>query len=189
LKQRFKKWLQVLQCHAGSWWYVPAISLLAFADLFLVVIPTDGLLISSAMLTPRRWVYTATAVALGSSLGALALAHVLHTHGLSLLLQISPGIDQSQTWAWTTQQMGQWGGWALFGIALSPILQHPAVAIAAFAGMPESRIFALVFAGRLLKYLFLAWLATHAPKLLTRLWGLKHELDGVGVKPEKPNQT
>src|SRR3989338_6423574 len=111
MKAHLQKWFLILQRHAKSWWYTPALGLLAFADLFLIVIPTDGLLISSVMLSPRRWIFSAVVVSLGSSLGAVALAHVLQAHGLPFLLQISPGIDQGSAWQWASHLMDQWGSW------------------------------------------------------------------------------
>lgn len=185
MQQRLKGWFTVLQKYADRWWYAPAIGLLAGADLFLVVIPTDGLLISAVMLAPRRWIYTAFMVTIGSTLGTLLLGHLLQVHGLPLLLNISPGIEQSSMWIWTNNLMDSWGTWAVFLIALSPLMQHPAVALAAMAGMTLTTLGLMVFSGRIIKYLFLAYLATHAPGMLGKLWGLQHELEEVGLK-DKP---
>lgn len=182
MQERLKRWIQVLQKYADRWWYAPVIGLLAAADLFLIVIPTDGLLLSAVMLAPRRWVYTAFVVTLGSSLGTLALGHLLQVHGLPFLLQIVPGIEQSSVWLWTKTLMDGWGSWAVFLIALSPLMQHPAVALAALAGMTLTKLFVMVFAGRILKYLLLSYLATHAPGVLSRFWGLQYELEEVGIK-------
>jgi membrane protein YqaA with SNARE-associated domain len=182
MQKRLKRWFGVLQKYADRWWYAPLIGLLAAADLFLVVIPTDGLLISAVMLSPRRWIYFAFMVSFGSALGCLLLAHLLQVHGMPLLQHIVPGIEQNSTWAWTQQLMVQWGTWAVFLIALSPLMQHPAIALAALAGMPLLKIAGLAFGGRILKYLLLAYLATHAPGMLGNLWGLQHELDEVGLE-------
>jgi membrane protein YqaA with SNARE-associated domain len=182
MQEKLKRWIAALQKYADRWWYAPAIGLLAAADLFLVVVPTDGLLISAVMLAPRRWIYTAVVVTLGSALGCLLLAHLLQVHGMPLLLSIVPGIEQNSAWTWTQDLMGRWGTWAVFLIALSPLMQHPAVALAALAGMTLSKLFLVVFAGRIVKYLFLAYMATHAPGVLGKLWGLQYELEEVGVK-------
>ncbi len=188
MHERIQRWIKALQKHADRWWYAPLIGLLAGADLFLIVIPTDGLLISGVMLAPKRWIYTAFMVTLGSSLGTLALGALLQEHGLPFLLKIVPGIDQGSAWIWTQNLMDQWGTWAVFLVALSPLMQHPAVAIAALAGMTLTNLFVMVFAGRILKYLFLAYLATHAPAVLGRLWGLQHELEEVGVKDSETHE-
>lgn len=137
------------------------------------------------MLAPRRWFYNALIVSIGSAIGAWALAAVLEVHGLPLLLQIKPGITETSAWVWTNQLMDSWGDWALFLVALSPLMQHPAVALAAIAQMPLGKVFLMCFAGRILKYMFLAWVSTHAPGMLGKLWGMRGELEEAGVDSSK----
>lgn len=195
MPRRLQRLLKFLKAHARSWWYTPLIALLAAADAFVVVIPTDGLLVSACMLNPRRWIYTVFLVTLGSTMGAWTLAWLLEIHGLPLLLQIVPGIEQSSAWIWSDKMMDQWGSIALFLVALSPFAQHPAVALAALSGMPLWDIFLLVFAGRILKYGLWGWISTHAPKLLKKVWGLQGDLKEAGVEDlkepvnQKPNAS
>ncbi len=165
------------------------VGLLAALDAFLVVIPTDGLLIGAVMLAPKRWVYSAVMVSLGSSLGALSLAAILEIHGMPFLLAIKPGIDQTPFFLWTNNLMDNWGGLALFLVALSPMMQHPAIALAALAGMPLLEIFGLVLLGRSIKYGLFAWIASHAPRLLNRIWGLKSELEAAPLPKVKNIST
>lgn len=145
-------------------------ALLAFIDLFILVIPTDALLVGAVILHPKQWLYIALLVALGSALGSAVFAEVIHHHGLPFLLHLKPGIDQTSVWLWSKNLMEKWGDWALFGISLSPIIQHPAVAMGTLAGMATSRIFLVIFAARTLKYSLFAWLASHAPRVLGRIW-------------------
>jgi membrane protein YqaA with SNARE-associated domain len=181
MPRRLRRLIDFLQSHARSWWYTPLVALLAAADAFVVVVPTDGLLVSACMLNPRRWIYSVLLVTLGSTLGAWTLAALLEIHGLPLLLQIAPDINKTSAWVWSDRMMDQWGSIALFLVALSPLMQHPAVALAALAGLPLWDIFFLVFAGRLIKYGFLGWLSTHTPGLLKKIWGLEEELKEAGV--------
>lgn len=174
-----KIWIRQLQRHARQWWYAPAIGFLAFIDHFTVIIPTDGLLVSAVMLNPRRWISTFCTVALFSSAGALVLAGAVQMYGLQLLLHISPGLDQTGIWNWTMNFMGEYGVVALFAIALSPIMQHPALALAALTGVPLLKIFLVVLLARLIKYGLYSWIATHTPHLIRRLWGLRGELEEV----------
>jgi membrane protein YqaA with SNARE-associated domain len=186
MKTFFARWTKFFRRYSDRWWAAPLIGLTAFADLFVIVIPTDGLLVSTVMLAPRRWIYTAVVVALGSSFGAVALAFVLRSHGLPFLLHLKPDIEQTHAWIWTVGLMDHWGDWALFGISLSPIMQHPAIALASFAGMSLARIFCLVFSARLIKYLFIAWIATHAPRFIGKLWGMQYELKELGFEDTPP---
>jgi len=176
---RTRFWIRRLQRHARRWWYAPLISFLAFIDHFVVFIPTDGLLVSAVMLHPRRWIYTFLCLSVGSSLGALVLAALIEWHGLPLLLQISPGLDQTGMWSWTEAFMNQHGIWALFLVAVSPVVQHPAIALAALAKVPLLNIFLVVLAGRLIKYAVISWVASHAPHLVRRLWGVSREVKEV----------
>lgn len=180
MKQRLQKWFRHLQHHSNRWWYPPLIGAMAFADLFILVVPTDGILVSAVAIAPHRWIYTGLMVALGSALGATALAHVLQVKGMPYLLHMVPGIEHTKTWLWTNDLMHKWGDWGVAAVAISPLPQHPAVALAAFAGISLFEILVAVFLGRAIKYLFLAWLASHSPKLLNRCWGIKHELKEVG---------
>jgi hypothetical protein len=78
--------------------------------------------------------------------------------------------------------MDSWGSWAIFAISLTPIMQQPVVVLAALAGRPNFEIFAAAMAGRLIKYLALAYLGTHAPGFLGKLWGFKNDLEEAGIK-------
>lgn len=183
MSKTVRRWIHVLEKYANRWWYAPVISVLAALDSFVVIVPTDGLLVSAAMLAPRRWFYTALLVSLGSSIGAWALAGVLEVHGLPWLLSMQPGIEQSRVWIYTDRLMDAWGTWAVFIVSLTPVMQQPAIALAAVAGKPLPEIFAAAFAGRLIKYAALAYISTHAPSVLGKLWGFRAELEEAGVVP------
>ena len=171
--------------HGNQWWYPPVIGALAFADLFILIIPTDAILISAVMISPKRWLWIGTMVALGSALGAVALTLLLRYEGMPWLLHFYPGIDHTKAWATATHLVDSWGGWGLFGIALSPIPQHAAIAVAAIAGLEIPIIFGTVFLGRTLKYVAFSYLASHAPKLLGKIFGMKTELALVSPEAEK----
>jgi membrane protein YqaA with SNARE-associated domain len=185
MMKRLKSWIDVLQSHVNNWWYAPALALVAFLDLFVLVIPTDALLISGTMLAPRRWIFFASVVALGSSAGAWLLAAILQVHGLPFLLHYAPNVMQSHAWSWSIQLMDAWGLWAVLFISVGPIIQHPIVALAAITGMSLYKIFFLVLTGRLIKYLFIAWVSTHAPGLLSKIWVVNREIKAIDLNPEK----
>lgn len=175
------RWIAYGKRYADRWWYAPVLGLLAALDSFVVVVPTDGLVVSAAMLAPRRWIYTTVVVAIGSSIGAWAFALLIQSHGLPWLLHFQPGIDQSSTWLYADKLFDSWGAWAVLLISVTPIMQQPVIALAAIAGMPMTKIFLISAAGRCVKYGVLTYLGTHAPGLLGKVWGLDKELDEVGV--------
>ena len=179
MRRKLEPWIKYLQNFTDQWWYAPVIAVLAGLDLFILIVPTDGLLISACMLTPRRWLTSALIISLGSALGVLLLSRFLQKEGLPFLLKFKPDLVQSSAWIWTVKLMAQWGPITVFLMAISPLIQHPAVAMAAIGGMPIAQIVIYAFFGRFLKYLFLAWLASHAPKALHGLWGIQHSIKRV----------
>lgn len=171
-----------LQHHVSRWWYGPFIGLLAFADALILIIPNDGILISSTMLVPKRWLNFAVCISIGSTLGAILLAALTQYYGLPLLERFYPELIASEGWAWSEKFFNEYGLWVVFGVAITPLIQQPSVILAALAHIPLPLIAILVFAGRALKFLFMAWVASHSPRLLGKLWGIQGELEEVGVK-------
>lgn len=181
---RISNYIKSLQQFTDRLWYAPFIGLLAAIDNFIIVIPNDGILISSAMLTPKRWHMLAISVAVGSTLGALALAAVVELQGLPWILETYPGINETKTWILASEFFTKYGLLLVFLVALAPIAQQPAVLIAGLANTPLFDLAAVVFTGRLIKFLIMAYAGAHAPRLLTRMWGLKGEMKDAGIKLE-----
>ena len=171
-----------LQKFVDRIWYPPLISLLAAADNFIVVVPTDGILISSSMVTPKRWFVLALSVALGSTIGATALAGLVEFQGLPWILEYFPGINETKTWSLTMEFFNHYGLVLVFLIAATPLMQQPSVILASLANTPIMHLALVIFAGRFLKFLLMAYLGSHAPKVLKKLWGIKGELKDAGVK-------
>ena len=173
-----------LEKYADRFWYAPLIGILAILDNIIVVIPNDGILIASAMLIPKRWVLFAFSVAIGSSIGAVVLALLVEHQGGPWVMELFPGIDKSQIWIWTKEFFEKYGLIVVFVVGLSPILQQPVIIIAALASTPLYKLAAVIFLGRLIKYLLMAYLGSHSPRLLKKIWGIESELKDAGVKIE-----
>jgi membrane protein YqaA with SNARE-associated domain len=183
MKQKMLRWVKVLQGFIDRIWYAPLIALLALLDNIILVIPNDGILVSSTMLQPKRWLYYAIAITVGSTLGAMVLAMLVENFGLPTVLQFAPGFETSATWIQTDKFFTEWGLWVVFGVAVAPILQQPAVVLAAAAGIPLFEIVAIVFIGRLIKYLIMSYIASHAPAMIYKIWGIQGDLHEVGLDP------
>lgn len=178
---KIQRYIKILQKYADRIWYPPLIGMLSALDNFLIIIPTDGILISSSMLTPRRWFTLAVSVAIGSTLGAIILAAFVETKGLEWILEIYPGINETKSWLWTEDFFDKYGMLLVFVVAITPVMQQPAVILASLAQTPLFLLAAVIFTGRFIKFLLMAYIGSHAPKLLSRMWGLKGELNDVGV--------
>ncbi len=183
--QKLKKYVRVLQSFADRVWYPPLIGFLAAVDNFIVIIPNDGILVSSSMLTPKRWIILAQCVAIGSTLGAVGLAMLIEYQGLPWILELYPGIDQSNTWRITDDFFKTYGPIIIFTVAISPLLQQPVVILASLADTPLMLLALFIFFGRTIKFLIMAYVGAHAPRYLGRLWGLKSELEDAGIQIEK----
>jgi membrane protein YqaA with SNARE-associated domain len=183
--ERFKHLIthavKLLQYYIDRVWYLPMLSLLAFLDNFLVVIPTDGILISSSMLKPSKWFYFGTFIAVGSAIGVLGLSFLVQYYGIEIIESLFPNIQASGPWIKAQKWFDMYGLWLLFFVAITPLTQQPAIILAVLAGVPIYKIVAIEFVGRWLKFLFMAYIGSHAPHLLKKLWGLGGELKEVGI--------
>jgi len=173
--------LKVLQKYMDRPWYLPAVALLAFADIFIMIVPTDALLVTAVIFKPKRWWLAATLVAVGSALGALMLAGAVQwdLEGLARLL---PSLFESPSWKGTDAFLEKYGIWALALFAAGPLPYQPAVVLVALSGASLPEAFLATFLGRGGKYYLLAYLASHAPKYLEKFWTVRkelHELDEV----------
>jgi membrane protein YqaA with SNARE-associated domain len=133
------------------------------------------------MLTPKRWFNLAVCVSFGSTIGAMLLAALVEYQGLPWILDMYPGVNETAVWKWTDQFFAQYGLLVVFIVAITPIMQQPAVILAALAFTPIADVGAIVFAGRFVKFLAMAYAGSHAPRLLNKMWGVKDELNEVGI--------
>lgn len=182
MHEKIRKSVALLQRFTDRFWYAPLIGLLAALDNLIVIIPNDGILISSSMLIPKRWVLFAVSITVGSTLGAVALALIVRQQGLPWILDVYPGLDMTRTWQLSMDFFESYGLLLVFIVALTPIMQQPAVILASLGHTPIAKLAIIIFAGRLIKYLVFAYLGSHAPKLLKKMWGLREEIEDAGVK-------
>lgn len=182
LHNKIRNYVQIIERYTDRIWYPPLIGFLAALDNLIVIVPTDGIAISSSMVTPKRWFTIALSISLGSTLGALVLAMLVEHQGLPWILSFYPGIAETKTWILSMRFFDSYGLLLVFVIAITPFMQQPAVILASLASTPIAKLAAVIFAGRFLKYLAMSYLASHAPRLLGKVWGLRGELKDAGVK-------
>jgi membrane protein YqaA with SNARE-associated domain len=184
LHEKIQKHVKRLEQFADRPWYPLLIALLAALDSFLVIIPSDGILIASCMLVPKRWFIFGLSISIGSTIGAVLLGALVQTKGLPWILEYYPGVVQTDMWTWTEKFFDEYGLLLVFGIGASPLTQQPVIILAGLASTPLYILGAILFVGRILKYSLMAYLGSHSPKLLKKLWGIKDELKDAGVKIE-----
>jgi membrane protein YqaA with SNARE-associated domain len=182
LHEKITLLIKFLQRYTDRFWYPPLIGFLAALDNLVVVIPNDGILISSSMLIPKRWFGFALSVAIGSTVGAMVLASLVESQGLPWILEAYPGINETKSWAWSVEFFEQYGLFLVFAVAVTPFVQQPAVILATLANTPLLELAAVIFLGRFIKFLIMAYVASHAPAMLAKMWGIKGELKEVGIE-------
>lgn len=173
MREQIQAGIRRLEKFAHKPWYIPLVAGLATLDMFIFVVPTDTLLVATVALRPRLWVRIAFWFTLASSLGALALAALAHEWGPVLTTKaLSWGVSEN-FWRELEVFIDSWGGLALLFQAFGPFPLQPAVLVAAAANISLPTLLLAVWIGRGMKYLGFAWLATFAPHLLKRWFGLE----------------
>lgn len=180
--KKIRHYVQILKRYSDRFWYPPFIGFLAALDNIVLLIPNDGILISSSMLTPKRWFVLALTVAIGSTVGALVLAALVELQGLPWILDLVPGVAETKTWTLSMDFFQKYGLLLVFVVAITPLMQQPAVIFASLANTPLVELAAVIFVGRFIKYLIMAYIGSHTPRLLNKMWGVKDELEDAGVK-------
>jgi len=179
IKNFSSKLIHQLRLYSNYWWYPYLIGILVAADSFLLIVPTDAMTVSAVMLEPKKWLRYAMLVAISSTIGAIILATMVDIYGIDFIHAFFPGVENTKMWQWTDEFMQNYGLLVVFGVAVTPLTQPPSVILAALSHMPLAQIFIAIFLGRALKYLLIAWVSTHAPKLLGKMWGLRKEIEEV----------
>lgn len=177
--KRIRDWLHHLGHYVGKPWYPFLVGVLAALDQFILIIPTDGILISSSLASKKKWWIIALATTIGSTLAAILLAFLVQEYGHDFVEWVSPGAHHSSMWENATQWIDRHGIWALFGIAALPVFQLPGVCIAGLAELPLTEITIAVFFGRLLKNCVFGSLAAYAPDFILRFKVVKKEVELV----------
>ncbi len=173
MKHRLRKFFEELKHYASRPWYVPLLAFLAAADLFIFVVPTDALVVSAAMLKPKRWFWIGLAIALGSTLGCALLGILIQQYQSQILTFLHIDVAGAGEWSRFRETVEAHGAWAMVLVALGPFPIPPAVVAAAVGGMSITKLTLGVLVGRVVKYLLFAWLGSHTPGLVQRFWGKK----------------
>lgn len=151
---------------AGRAWFPPLAAIMAFAATLSMIIPTVPFLSAMVMLKPRRWRIISLWAILGSASAGALLVHLLGHFGTVFLATKLPELMASSHWQHMVNLTSHHGWWVLVLIAASPISQTPFLALAAILGMPTLTVLASLFAGKGVKYSFVAWLTALGAKEL-----------------------
>ncbi len=160
--------VSTIQRFAHRKWYVFLISLVAALDIFIFIIPTEAILVSSVILTPDKWKSRFIWVAIGSSIGALILALIIHLFGVEALHAWLGETVGTEKWTTLTRIMKENSFLGVFTFSLGPLPHQGGVILAMISGGTLYDVFFGTLLGRLIKYGFFAWIGTHAPAKLQK---------------------
>jgi membrane protein YqaA with SNARE-associated domain len=160
--------LRWIRTRIDQWWYLPLLGLLAGLDMFVWVVPTDFLVITTAVVRPGRWIRTGAVVALGSALGMLVFAYGIEWGGPWFRRLFESVALTEVRWTDAAAVSQRRGPWAVFLVCLNPVLPpQAAIALAVISGMKPLAVFCSALAGRLCKYGLYTLIAAKAPR---RIW-------------------
>lgn len=182
------KWFLRLQRFSARAWYPELVGALGGLDLWIIVVPIDGIVISSVLLQPRRWMRFVFSVSILSTLGAFTLAYAVVALGLPFVEGSWPSLLQSSLWLWTQNSFLEYGILIVFLSAAMPIAQQPALCIAALAHTPLPELTLAYLLGRICKYSIICYIAAKLPHRLSRLWGVQSEMEQAGVERSRSTQ-
>lgn len=176
------QWFYYFEKFIDRWWYCPILGFIAAIDHYVILFPILGMMISSIFLQPRKWFSITIWCAFGSWFGALCLAFIARYYGLAYIELHFPQMLQSPMWDWAHDFFFHHGIWLVFLLGMAPLPQQPPVIIAALAGTPLTEIAVVLLVARLIKFIFIGYLASHAPQRLKLFSGLRKELDELHVE-------
>ena len=137
---------------------------LAFAGTLTATCPVTAVIVPAALLMPTRWRAITLVSAAGSAIGATVMVIVLHHLGWTAIYEHFPEMLSHPTWTRIMDWAARYGVIALFVIAISPLPQTPALVFLGVAQHAYVSVAAAMFAGKLIKYGVLAWVASRFPE-------------------------
>jgi len=174
-----RKLISTIQKFVNRIWFGPLLIFLSMCDSLIVVIPTTGIMVSSTIVQRKRWWEFGVYVAIGSALGAFIIVLLTKYYGLEKLTLLVPSLTTSSIWKWTLYFFKQYGLLVVFIVGLMPFSQQPALILATLSNISLTPLVVVIICSRLIKFPFIAYLASHAPKFLRKIWGIKFELEDV----------
>lgn len=156
--------VRALQYAAAGHRLTAACGALAFAGTVSAAWPVTAVVVPATLIAAGRWRAISVVSALGSALGATALLLLFHHLGWTQLYERFPELATNPSWARVIGWTSQYGVFALFLIAVSPLPQTPALMLFGAVRQDYVGVFVAMLAGKLIKYGAFAWTASHFPE-------------------------
>ncbi len=155
-----------LQTYSNKSWYHPLLFTLTAVDHFIGAVPVDTMLVSCTLLTPRIWALYWIEYTIGSTLGAAIMAALTLEYGQPWAHAHFADWMQGKVWIQLSEVIANHGVLGMFVISLLPVPLAPAIILCGLAKLPLIQITLSILIGRTIKYGLIAWVTSHAPRLL-----------------------
>lgn len=155
-------------------WYIFFIAFLLGLDHFILILPADGLAITTFIGNKKRLWPSVVLVSLGSAFGIFILSVLIQAQATFITDRLFAFAFHSSVWAQTNIFFQKYGLWTMALSGALPIPQQPAAFVTALSGIPAKEIFLANFIGRLIKFSFYAWSVKHLPQLIRRILKKEH---------------
>jgi len=169
-------------------WSLPAVAVFPLSDYVFPFMPNQVLLVTLAVLRPRRWWAYALVFVLATGLGACLSALAIQAVGPWLLDAFVGDVDGQGTAADVLTFVERHGLWGLALLALLPWPPRTAVLICGMAGLPPLGIGLAVAAGRVVPAGGYALVGSRAPQVLRRIRVVDRVLGEVEALRDRPGE-
>jgi membrane protein YqaA with SNARE-associated domain len=149
-------------------WFLIALFLLSAADLFVIVIPVEGLTLATVLARRKHWLRPALAMALGSTLGCIALAELTYWNAPWVLSRLG-SLQESSSWSWIQSHINTLGAGVVILGAYTPIPLQVLTVAPALGGLKPELLYPALAIGRFGRAILLCWAASHAKGGLSRM--------------------
>ena len=149
-------------------WFLMALFVLSAADLFVIVIPVEGLTLATVLARPQHWLRPALVMALGSTLGCIALAELTYWNAPWVLARLG-ALQDSSSWTWIQSHISTLGAGVVILGAYTPIPLQVLTVAPVLAGLKPETLYPALAIGRLGRALLLCWAASHARSSFSRV--------------------
>lgn len=164
----------LLGSRAHGRWFPPLVGACAFLVTITLTLPVELLVAIGVLISPLRWIAIGFCAAIGSSIASVGLYLAFHHLGWNLLLAWYPDIAATKFWVQSTAWLSEYGAIALFALMALPlpIPKTPALAFVAIYRMPIYEVVLAIRLGKLLKYIFYAYVVSRFPLRVARWYGV-----------------
>jgi membrane protein YqaA with SNARE-associated domain len=166
LSERLRWLVSKSEAGRGFLWACAALS---FLGTLTAAYPVTAVVAPAGFVAPSRWPQIASVSAFGSALGATLLVGIFHHLGWNQFFAYFPEATSQVLWVRIIDWMTEYGLIALFFVSISPIPQTPALIFFSLTEQANPLIFSVIFLGKLVKYGFVAWVASRFPSAFDSL--------------------